>query len=112
MSHGSSKAVIVACLANGGIAVAKIVGFLMTGAASMLAEAVPSLADTGHQALLLLGAKRGARPASSAHPFGYGRERYFWSFIVALVIFTLGSVYAIYEGVHRLLHPAPLESPL
>ena len=103
---------IVACLANGGIAVAKIVGFLLTGAASMLAEAVHSLADTGNQALLLLGAKRGSRPASAAHPFGYGRERYFWSFIVALVIFTLGSVYAVYEGIHRLLHPEPLESPL
>ena len=113
MSHGnSSKAVIVACLANGGIAVAKIVGFLLTGAASMLAEAVHSVADTGNQALLLLGAKRGARPPNAAHPFGYGRERYFWSFIVALVIFSLGSVYAIYEGVHRLLHPEPLESPM
>jgi cation diffusion facilitator family transporter len=113
MSHdNSSKAVIVACLANGGIAVAKIIGFFLTGAASMLAEAVHSLADTGNQALLLLGAKRGGRPADARHQFGYGQERYFWSFIVALVIFTLGSVYAVYEGIHRLLHPEPLESPL
>ncbi len=113
MSHGeSSKAVVVACVANGGIAIAKIVGFLMTGAASMLAEAVHSVADTGNQALLLVGSKRGARPASEQHPFGYGRERYFWSFIVAMVIFTLGSVYAIYEGFHRILHPEPLESPM
>jgi cation diffusion facilitator family transporter len=112
MSHGEgSKAVLVACIANGGIAVAKIVGFLMTGSASMLAEAVHSVADTGNQALLLLGSRRGARPASEAHPFGYGRERYFWSFIVAMVIFALGSVYAVYEGVHRIIHPEPLESP-
>jgi cation diffusion facilitator family transporter len=113
MSHGeSSRAVVIACIANGGIAVTKIVGFLLTGAASMLAEAVHSIADTGNQALLLVGSRRGAKPASDQHPFGYGRERYFWSFIVAMVIFALGSVYAIYEGVHRLLHPEPLESPM
>lgn len=113
MSHGEgSKAVVVACLANGGIALAKIAGFMVTGAASMLAEAVHSLADTGNQALLLLGSRRGAREASEHHPFGYGRERYFWSFIVAMVLFALGSVYAIYEGVHRVLHPEPLQSPM
>jgi cation diffusion facilitator family transporter len=112
MSHGSSKAVVAACLANGGIAIAKIVGFLLTGAASMLAEAVHSLADTGNQALLLLGQRRGQRQPTERHPFGYGRERYFWSFIVALVLFALGSVYAIYEGIHRVLHPTPLEAPL
>jgi cation diffusion facilitator family transporter len=113
MSHGEgSKAVLVACIANGGIAAAKIFGFLLTGAASMLAEAVHSLADTGNQALLLLGSRRGARPATEAHPFGYGRERYFWSFVVAMVLFALGSVYAIYEGVHRFMHPEPLESPI
>jgi cation diffusion facilitator family transporter len=111
MSHGDSKAVIAACAANAGIAVAKIIGFSLTGAASMLAEAVHSLADTGNQVLLLYGQRRGQRVASAQHPFGYARERYFWSFIVAMVLFALGSVYAIYEGIHRLLHPTPLESP-
>jgi cation diffusion facilitator family transporter len=112
MSHANSKAVVAACLANAGIAVAKLIGFGLTGATSMLAEAVHSLADTGNQALLLLGQSRGQKLANAKHPFGYARERYFWSFVVAMVIFTLGSVYAIYEGVHRVLHPAPLESPL
>ena len=113
MSHGEgSKAVVVACLANGGIALAKIAGFFITGASSMLAEAVHSLADTGNQALLLLGSRRGQREPSENHPFGYGRERYFWSFIVAMVLFALGSVYAIYEGIHRILHPEPLQSPM
>jgi cation diffusion facilitator family transporter len=111
MSHGDSKAVIAACAANAGIAVAKIIGFSLTGAASMLAEAVHSLADTGNQVLLLYGQRRGQRAANAQHPFGYARERYFWSFIVAMVLFALGSVYAIYEGIHRLLHPTPLESP-
>jgi cation diffusion facilitator family transporter len=112
MSHGNSKAVIVACVANAGIAVAKLVGFFVTGAASMLAEAVHSLADTGNQVLLLFGARRSQRPATPSHQFGYARERYFWSFVVAMVLFALGSVYAIYEGIHRLLHPEPLATPL
>jgi cation diffusion facilitator family transporter len=112
MSHGTSKAVAAACLANAGIAVAKIVGFFLTGASSMLAEAIHSIADTGNQALLLLGQRRGQREPDARHPLGYARERYFWSFVVAMVLFALGSVYAIYEGIHRLLHPAPLESPL
>lgn len=112
MSHSSSRAVVVACVANGGIALAKIAGFLLTGAASMLAEAVHSIADTGNQALLLWGSKRGSRAPSDIHQFGYGPERYFWSFVVAMVLFALGSVYAIYEGVERLLHPHELESPV
>ena len=112
MSHGTSKAVAAACMANAGIAVAKLVGFAFTGASSMLAEAVHSLADTGNQALLLLGQRRGQRAADAGHPFGYARERYFWSFVVAMVLFALGSVYAVFEGIHRVLHPVPLESPL
>lgn len=112
MSHGTSKAVVAACLANAGIAVAKIAGFAFTGASSMLAEAIHSIADTGNQALLLLGQRRGQRKPDAHHPLGYARERYFWSFLVAMVLFALGSVYAVYEGIHRLLHPAPLESPL
>ncbi len=110
-ADGSRKAVIAACAANAGIGVAKLVGFFLTGAASMLAEAVHSAADSGNQALLLFGSSRATREPSQAHPFGYGRERYFWAFIVAVVIFMLGSVFAIYEGVNKLIHPHPIESP-
>jgi len=112
MHDGGNKVVIAAALANGGIAVAKVVGFLMTGATSMLAEAVHSFADTGNQVLLLVGAARAKKNPTEEHPFGYGRERYFWAFVVALVIFALGSVYAIYEGVHKFMDPHPLESPM
>jgi len=98
--------------ANAGIAVAKFVGFAITGASSMLAEAVHSVADTSNQALLLLGQRTSRRKATEEHPFGYGRDRYFYSFIVALMLFSLGSAFAIYEGIHKLQHPEPLTSPL
>ncbi|MEJ7585036.1 MAG: cation diffusion facilitator family transporter [Acidimicrobiales bacterium] len=106
--HGN-KAVVAALFANGAIAIAKFVGFLLTRSSSMLAESVHSVADTGNQALLLLGGRRARKAATSEHPFGYGRERYFWSFVVALVLFTLGSLFAIYEGIHKLQHPEPLK---
>jgi len=109
---GGNRAIIAALLANAGIAVAKFVGFLVTGSSSMLAEAVHSLADTSNQGLLLLGGKRAKRAATSEHPFGYGRDRYFYSFVVALLLFTLGSVFALYEGIHKLEEPEPLTSPL
>src|SRR3954470_9016426 len=83
-----SPAIIAAFLANLGIAVAKFVGFAATGASSLLAEAAHSLADTGNQALLILGSRRARRVPTDAHPFGYGRERYFWGFVVAVVLFT------------------------
>ena len=108
--HGT-KAIVAAFFANLGIAIAKFVGFLLTGSASMLAESIHSVADTGNQALLLLGGRRARREATPLFPFGYGRERYFWSFVVALVLFSLGSLFAIYEGIHKLEHPEPLESP-
>jgi cation diffusion facilitator family transporter len=108
--EGSRKAIFAALAANAGIAVAKLVGFVLTGAASLLAEAVHSLADTSNQALLLLGGSRSRRKASLAHPFGYGRERYFWAFIVALVLFLLGGVFAIGEGIDKLRRPHELES--
>jgi cation diffusion facilitator family transporter len=111
MAGNSRKAVIAALLANGGIAVAKFAGFAITRSASMLAEGVHSVADTGNQGLLLLGSRRGRKAATPEHPFGYGRERYFWSFIVALVLFTLGGVFAIYEGVEKIRHPHELDSP-
>jgi cation diffusion facilitator family transporter len=99
-------------LANAGIAVAKFVGYLITGSSSMLAESVHSLADTSNQGLLLLGGNRAKRAATAEHPFGYGRDRYFYSFVVALLLFSLGSVFAIYEGIHKLAEHEPLESPL
>jgi cation diffusion facilitator family transporter len=111
-SHGGTRAIIAALLANAGIALAKFIGYLITGSSSMLAEAVHSLADTSNQGLLLLGGKRAQRAATSEHPFGYGRDRYFYSFVVALLLFTLGSVFALYEGIHKLESHEPLTSPL
>jgi len=108
---GSRRVILAAFLANLGIAVAKFIGFALTGAASMLAEAVHSMADTANQGLLLLGRSRATRPATAEHPFGYGRERYFWAFVVALVIFSLGSLFALVEGFQKLLDPHSLESP-
>jgi len=109
---GNRRAILAALAANTGIAVAKFVGWAMTGAASMLAEAVHSLADSGNQALLLWGGASAERPATEEHPFGFARERYFWAFVVSLVIFSLGSLFAIYEGVSKLLHPHELTSPM
>jgi len=108
--HGT-RAVIAALLANAGIAAAKFVGFLITGSASMLAESIHSVADSGNQCLLLLGGRRARREADESHPFGYGRERYFWAFIVALVLFSLGGAFAIFEGVEKIRHPHSVESP-
>ncbi|MDT7659858.1 MAG: hypothetical protein QOF38_4573, partial [Pseudonocardiales bacterium] len=113
MSAGSgTRAIIAALAANAGIAVAKFVGFLFTGSSSMLAESVHSLADTSNQGLLLLGKKRAQREATPEHPFGYGRDRFFYSFVVALLLFTLGAVFSLYEGVHKVLEPAPITSPI
>ncbi len=108
---GSKKAVFAALLANLGIAVAKFVGFAFTRSSSMLAEGVHSLADTGNQFLLLFGDRRSRRDPTPSHPFGYGRERYFWAFVVSIVLFALGSMFALFEGVEKLLHPHPIESP-
>jgi cation diffusion facilitator family transporter len=108
--HGT-KAVIAALMANAGIALAKFAGFVITGSASMLAESIHSVADSGNQGLLLLGGHRARKEADAAHPFGYGRERYFWAFVVALVLFSLGGAFAIFEGVSKIRHPHELESP-
>ena len=110
MQDGSRKAIIAAFVANLGIAVAKFVGFLITGSAGLLAEAGHSIADTGNQGLLMFGGGRSKRPADRAHPFGYGPERYFWSFIVALVLFSMGGLFALYEGSQKLLHPHGIDS--
>ena len=109
--HGGTTAIIAALLANLGIAVAKFVAFLVTGASSMLAEAIHSVADSGNQVLLLVGGKRAARAATPQHPFGYGRDRYIYAFIVSIVLFSVGGLFAVYEGVHKLQHPEELESP-
>ena len=102
MSHGSKKVILLALGANAGIAAAKFGAFFMTASASMMAEAIHSLADTGNQLLLLLGMKKAAKPPDERHPFGYKMESYFWSFIVAVMLFSMGGLFAIYEGMHKL----------
>ena len=106
---GSHKAILAALGANLGVAVGKFAAFLVTGAASMLAEAIHSVADSANQVLLLFGWRQAGRAPTEEHPFGFGRERYFWSFVVALVLFTLGGVFALAEGVDKLRHPHDVE---
>ena len=113
MSGGSgSRAVIAALGANLGIAVIKFIAFAITASTSMLAEGVHSLVDSGNQVLLLIGGKRSRRQATAEHPFGYGRDRYVYGFLVALMLFSAGGLFALYEGIHKILHPHPLESPI
>ena len=109
---GGTKAILAAFFANLGIAIAKFVAFLFTGASSMLAEAIHSVADTSNQALLLLGGRLARRQATATHQFGYGRERYFWSFVVALVLFSIGSMFALYEGVRKIRDPHEIDAPI
>ena len=112
MSAGSgSKAVIAALGANLGIAVIKFVAFAVTGSSSMLAEGVHSLVDSGNQGLLLVGARRSRRAATPEHPFGYGRDRYVYAFLVALMLFSAGGLFALYEGVDKVRHPHHLDTP-
>ena len=106
------KAVIAALAANLGIAIAKFAAFLITGSASMLAEAVHSVADTGNEVLLLIGSGRSRRQRTELHSFGFGRERYFYAFVVAVMLFTVGAVFSIYDGIHKILHPEPVNSPV
>jgi len=111
MNPGNRRAILAALLANLGLAAAKFAGWLFTGAASMLAEAVHSVADSTNQLLLLWGGAAAARAPTPSHPFGHGRERYFWSFVVAVVIFSLGGLFALYEGISKLFDPHPVSSP-
>ncbi len=113
MSHGSDsvKSILFALGANSSIAVAKLVAALITGSGSMMAEFVHSLADSGNQLLLLLGIKRAKRPPSPDFPLGYGKAIYFWSFLVALILFSMGGLYSVYEGIHKLHNPEPLSYP-
>jgi cation diffusion facilitator family transporter len=108
--HESKRAIIAALLANLGIAILKFVAFVVTASSSMLSEAIHSLADTGNQGLLLLGRVRARRPADERHPFGYGPLRYFYAFVVAFVLFSLGGVFSVFEGMEKLIHPHQIES--
>ncbi|MEV4639175.1 cation diffusion facilitator family transporter [Actinoplanes sp. NPDC049548] len=101
---GGTKAILAALAANLGIAATKLVAWLLTGSSSMLAESIHSVADSGNQALLLLGGKRATRKATPQHPFGYGRERYIYAFIVSIVLFTVGGLFALYEAWHKIQH--------
>ncbi|MGW0703652.1 cation diffusion facilitator family transporter [Streptomyces sp. NPDC002867] len=104
-ASGGTKAIVAALAANLAIAVAKFVAFLFSGSSSMLAESVHSLADSGNQGLLLLGGKKAQREATPQHPFGYGRERYIYAFLVSIVLFSVGGMFAIYEGYEKIKHP-------
>ena len=108
-TEGGTKAVIAAMIANGGIAITKFGAFLATGSSSMLSEAIHSVADTCNQGLLLIGGKRSLRAPDADHQFGYGRTRYLYAFIVAIVIFLLGGLFSLYEGWHKFHFPEPLE---
>jgi len=106
--ESTARAILYAFLANFAIAIAKSWAAAVTGSGSMLAEAIHSYADTGNQVLLYLGLKQSQRPADDEHPLGYGKLSYFWSFIVAILLFSMGGLFSIYEGVHKLQHPEPL----
>ena len=108
---GGTRAIVWALLANVGIAIIKFLAFLFSGSSSMLAESVHSLADTGNQALLLVGRRKSHKAADEAHPFGYGRERFVFAFVVSIILFSVGGVFSIWEGIEKLEHPEPLTNP-
>ena len=110
--EGGTRAVLAALGANLGIAVTKFIAFLITGSASMMAESVHSLADSGNQVLLLVGRRRSRRAGTEQHPFGFGLESYFYAFVVAVVLFTVGALFSVYEGVHRITHPEKVSDPV
>ncbi|MET9365218.1 cation diffusion facilitator family transporter [Streptomyces sp. NPDC006632] len=109
-ASGGTKAIVAALSANLAIAAAKFVAFLFSGSSSMLAESVHSLADSGNQGLLLLGGKKAKREATPQHPFGYGRERYIYAFLVSIVLFSVGGMFAVYEGYEKIKHPHAIEA--
>ena len=110
-SSGGTRAVVAALLANLGIAVSKFAAFVFTGSSSMLSEGMHSVADSGNQVLLLIGRRQSRRGATEEHPFGYGRARYVYAFIVSIVLFSMGGVFALYEGWQKIFHPEDLASP-
>jgi len=109
---GATRAVLAAFFGNLGVAIAKFVAWLFTGSSAMLAETLHSVADTGNQVFLLLGLKLGRKPPDETHPFGYGRERYFWAFVVALSIFSVGGLFSVVEGIRKINNPHPIQNPL
>jgi cation diffusion facilitator family transporter len=109
-ASGGTRAIVAALLANVGIAVTKFIAFILTQSSSMLAESIHSVADSGNQVLLLLGGRRAQRGATARHPFGYGRERYIYAFIVSIVLFSVGGLFALYEAYHKFEHPTPITS--
>jgi cation diffusion facilitator family transporter len=111
-ASGGSKAIFAALGANLGIATIKFIAFAITGSSSMLAEGVHSVVDSGNQGLLLRGGRSARKSASEAHPFGYGRDRYVYGFLVALMLFSAGGLFALYEGVEKIRHPHHLDSPV
>jgi cation diffusion facilitator family transporter len=111
MAGESRTAIYAAAAGNLGIAAAKAAAFAFTGSSAMLTEAIHSLVDTGNQGLLLLGIHRASRPPDPGHPFGHGMELYFWSFVVALLVFSLGGAVSIYEGLHKVMQPEPIDRP-
>ncbi|HET6672576.1 MAG TPA: cation diffusion facilitator family transporter [Agromyces sp.] len=110
-ASGGTKAIMAAFLANTGIAITKFIAWFFSGSSSMLAEAVHSVADAGNQLLLIFGGRQAKRKADKEHPFGYGRERYVYAFVVAIILFSVGGVFSIYEGIDKLQHPHPLDVP-
>ncbi|MES9851608.1 MAG: cation diffusion facilitator family transporter [Candidatus Thiodiazotropha sp. L084R] len=112
MASGSKKVIIAALIGNTLISITKFVAAFFTGSSAMLSEGIHSLVDTGNQGLLLYGMARAQKPADEAFPFGYGKEIYFWSFIVAILIFALGGGISIYEGIKHIQHPEPISSPI
>jgi cation diffusion facilitator family transporter len=111
MASGSKKVIFAALIGNGLIAITKFAAAAYTGSSAMLSEGIHSAVDTGNQGLLLFGLKRSNRPADAKHPFGYGMELYFWSFVVAILIFALGAGISIYEGIHKVQNPEPISTP-
>jgi len=110
--QSSLRVVFVALAGNIIIAVSKFVVFIFSGSIAILSEAIHSFADTGNQVLLLIGTKRAKKPADEKHAFGYGKEEYFWAFMVALLLFFMGGVFSVYEGVHKIIHPEPIRNYL
>jgi len=111
-ASGGNKAILAALAANLGIAIAKFVGYLITFSSSMLAESIHSLADTSNQALLLLGGRQSRKKADADHPFGFGRERYVYAFVVSIILFSVGGVFSLYEGIEKFTHPHELQTPI
>ncbi len=112
MASSSKKVIYAALIGNALIALTKFIASFMTGSSAMLSEGIHSTVDTGNQLLLLLGLKKAQKPADQNYPFGHGKEIYFWSFVVAIMIFAVGAGISIYEGIHNLVHPHPVENPV